>query len=161
MQAHGVVLFIVVVCDPLPDVFSRSCDQSFFLPTRNCALMTIAKMWIRISIFWGLICERRRCERRLWCAEFCDEVNPADLISCLACCANWEIEKWIQDLTKTECVDQWGVRVGWWKWHLMEWMWSSSETSPTVITVALHQCCAVLCKHRLPLVHYKTNDIHK
>ncbi len=38
--------------------------------------------------FWGLICERRRCERRLRCAEFCDEVNPADLISCLACCAN-------------------------------------------------------------------------
>jgi hypothetical protein len=31
-------------------------------------------------------------------------------------------------------------------------MWSSSETLPTVITVALHQCHAVPCRHGLPLV---------
>jgi hypothetical protein len=37
-------------------------------------------------------------------------------------------------------------------------MWSSSETSPTVITVALHQCRAVPCRHRLPLVQLNPKE---
>jgi hypothetical protein len=56
---------------------------------RNHSLMMIMEMCIEIvfrnldwigNFIWSRICERRRCERRLWCVKFGNQINPIDMI---------------------------------------------------------------------------------